>query len=150
MTSITAPVTTIRRRKGKAFVARQPRDHHDVCDGLRRRRPHRHPHPRPAGAAQPPYGPDRLLLAAVAFFTFSKLFQATEGSSEPRVSELVGLEAEVITPIPAQGLGRLPMWREQPFHRTSGFRRWEATLRAQHGADRTRRGKRLLCQEVHG
>jgi membrane protein implicated in regulation of membrane protease activity len=46
-----------------------------------------------------------LLLAAVAFFTFSKLFQATEGSSEPRVSELVGLEAEVITPIPAQGLG---------------------------------------------
>jgi hypothetical protein len=39
-----------------------------------------------------------LLLAAVAFFIFSKLFQATEGSSEPRVSELVGLEAEVITP----------------------------------------------------
>jgi membrane protein implicated in regulation of membrane protease activity len=48
-----------------------------------------------------------LLLAAVAFFTFSKLFQATEGSSEPRVSELVGLEAEVITPIPAQGLGEI-------------------------------------------
>jgi membrane protein implicated in regulation of membrane protease activity len=48
-----------------------------------------------------------LLLAAVAFFTFSKLFQATEGSSEARVSELVGLEAEVITPIPSQGLGEI-------------------------------------------
>jgi membrane protein implicated in regulation of membrane protease activity len=46
-----------------------------------------------------------LLLAAVACFTFAKLFQATEGSSEPRVSELAGLEAEVITPIPAQGVG---------------------------------------------
>jgi membrane protein implicated in regulation of membrane protease activity len=48
-----------------------------------------------------------LLLAAVTFFTFAKLFQATEGSSEPRVSELVGLEAEVITPIPTQGLGEI-------------------------------------------
>jgi membrane protein implicated in regulation of membrane protease activity len=48
-----------------------------------------------------------LSLAAVAFFTFSKLFQAIEGSSEARVSELVGLEAEVITPIPSQGLGEI-------------------------------------------
>jgi membrane protein implicated in regulation of membrane protease activity len=48
-----------------------------------------------------------LLLAAVTFFTFAKLFQATEGSSEPRVGELVGLEAEVITPIPTQGLGEI-------------------------------------------
>jgi membrane protein implicated in regulation of membrane protease activity len=48
-----------------------------------------------------------LLLAAMTFFAFAKLFQATEGSSEPRVSELVGLEAEVITPIPSQGLGEI-------------------------------------------
>jgi membrane protein implicated in regulation of membrane protease activity len=48
-----------------------------------------------------------LLLAAVTFFTFAKLFQATEGSSEPRISELAGLEAEVITPIPVQGLGEI-------------------------------------------
>ena len=92
-----------------------------------------------------------LLLAAVAFFTFSKLFQVTEGSSESRVSELVGLEAEVITPIPAQGLGEIAyVATRQPFHRTSAFRGWEATRRAQHGADRSRRGKRLLCQEVDG
>jgi membrane protein implicated in regulation of membrane protease activity len=48
-----------------------------------------------------------LILAGVAFYTFSKLFQATEGSSEARVGELVGLEAEVITPIPSQGLGEI-------------------------------------------
>jgi membrane protein implicated in regulation of membrane protease activity len=48
-----------------------------------------------------------VILAAVAFYTFSKLFQATEGSSEPRVSELVGLEAEVITPVPSRGLGEI-------------------------------------------
>jgi membrane protein implicated in regulation of membrane protease activity len=48
-----------------------------------------------------------LIIAGVAFYAFSKLFQATEGSSEPRTSELVGLEAEVITAIPAQGLGEI-------------------------------------------
>ena len=48
-----------------------------------------------------------LILAGVAFYTFSKLFQATESSSEAHVSELVGLEAEVITPIPSQGLGEI-------------------------------------------
>jgi membrane protein implicated in regulation of membrane protease activity len=48
-----------------------------------------------------------VILAGAAFYTFSKLFQATESSSEARVSELVGLEAEVITPIPSQGLGEI-------------------------------------------
>lgn len=48
-----------------------------------------------------------LIIAGVAFYAFSKLFQVTEGSSEPRISELVGLEAEVITPIPLQGLGEI-------------------------------------------
>jgi membrane protein implicated in regulation of membrane protease activity len=48
-----------------------------------------------------------LFIAGLAFYAFSKLFQATEGSSEPRISELVGLEAEVITPIPLQGLGEI-------------------------------------------
>jgi hypothetical protein len=48
-----------------------------------------------------------FVIAGMAFYTFSKLFQATEGSSEPRVSELVGLEAEVITPVPSQGLGEI-------------------------------------------
>jgi membrane protein implicated in regulation of membrane protease activity len=48
-----------------------------------------------------------VLLAGAAFYTFSKLFQATESSSEARVSELVSLEAEVVTPIPSQGLGEI-------------------------------------------
>jgi membrane protein implicated in regulation of membrane protease activity len=46
-------------------------------------------------------------LAGVAFYTFSRLFQATESSSEPRLSELIGLQAEVITSIPPQGLGEI-------------------------------------------
>jgi membrane protein implicated in regulation of membrane protease activity len=48
-----------------------------------------------------------FLLAGVAFYIFSKLFQATESSSEARVTELVGLEAEVITPIPPEGMGEI-------------------------------------------
>jgi membrane protein implicated in regulation of membrane protease activity len=48
-----------------------------------------------------------LTLAGVAFYAFSKLFQATESSSEVHVADLVGLEAEVITPIPPQGLGEI-------------------------------------------
>ena len=48
-----------------------------------------------------------LIIAGVAFYAFSKLFQATESSSEAHVTELVGLEAEVITPIPPHGLGEI-------------------------------------------
>jgi class 3 adenylate cyclase len=48
-----------------------------------------------------------LIIAGVAFYAFSKLFQATESSSEAHITELVGLEAEVITPIPLQGLGEI-------------------------------------------
>ena len=36
-----------------------------------------------------------------------KLFQVTQGSSESNVHELVGTEAEVITAIPAEGLGEI-------------------------------------------
>jgi class 3 adenylate cyclase len=48
-----------------------------------------------------------FIIAGVAFYTFSKLFQATESSSEAHVTDLVGLEAEVITPIPLEGLGEI-------------------------------------------
>jgi class 3 adenylate cyclase len=48
-----------------------------------------------------------FVIAGMAFYTFSKLFQATESSSEAHVTELVGLEAEVITPIPLEGLGEI-------------------------------------------
>jgi class 3 adenylate cyclase/membrane protein implicated in regulation of membrane protease activity len=48
-----------------------------------------------------------FFIAGLAFYAFSKLFQATESSSEAHVTELVGLEAEVITPIPLQGLGEI-------------------------------------------
>ncbi|MFH1228022.1 MAG: NfeD family protein [Planctomycetota bacterium] len=48
-----------------------------------------------------------VVIAAVTFFIFLKLFQATQGSSESKISEMVGQEAEVITVIPADGLGEV-------------------------------------------
>jgi len=36
-----------------------------------------------------------------------KVFQVTQGSSEAIVADLVGVEAEVITAIPAEGLGEI-------------------------------------------
>ena len=51
--------------------------------------------------------PSGFVMAAMTFAFFNKMFQATQGSSEPTVQELVGKEAEVITPIPADGLGEI-------------------------------------------
>jgi membrane protein implicated in regulation of membrane protease activity len=36
-----------------------------------------------------------------------KLFRATQGSSESRISDVIGIEAEVITPIPENGVGEI-------------------------------------------
>jgi len=43
----------------------------------------------------------------MTFAFFNKIFKITQGSSEPHVQELVGKEAEVITPIPTDGLGEI-------------------------------------------
>ena len=45
--------------------------------------------------------------AWVSMQAFNKLFAATEGSSEARVWRLVGREAQVITPIPVDGVGEI-------------------------------------------
>jgi len=47
-----------------------------------------------------------VVALGVAWF-FYKIFQATQGSSEASVADLIGLEAEVITPIPAEGVGEI-------------------------------------------
>ena len=48
-----------------------------------------------------------MLIAAIVFFAFNKLFSKTQSSSESRVSTLLGLNASVITPIPEHGVGEI-------------------------------------------
>ena len=46
-------------------------------------------------------------VAAVAFVGLAKLFIATQGTAHGRIGEMVGLEAEVITPIAADTIGEI-------------------------------------------
>jgi len=55
--------------------------------------------------------PSGFVLAAITFAIFDKLFSVTQGSSEPAAGEIVGKEAEVITPIPPNGLGEIAYTR---------------------------------------
>jgi membrane protein implicated in regulation of membrane protease activity len=45
--------------------------------------------------------------AAVTFYIFVALFSKTQGSSESQIAKMAGCEAEVITPIPAEGVGEI-------------------------------------------
>lgn len=55
--------------------------------------------------------PSGFVMGAVTFAIFNKLFSVTQGSSEPSMQEIVGKEAEVITPIPQDGLGEIAYMR---------------------------------------
>ncbi|MBI5359421.1 MAG: hypothetical protein HZA48_02435 [Planctomycetes bacterium] len=46
-------------------------------------------------------------IAGGTFLMFSKLFRATQSSSEAQSSDLIELEAEVITPVPDKGVGEI-------------------------------------------
>ena len=48
-----------------------------------------------------------FLVAATVFWLLRALFSATQGSSESRISDLIGVVAEVITPIPEKGVGEI-------------------------------------------
>jgi membrane protein implicated in regulation of membrane protease activity len=48
-----------------------------------------------------------LAVAAVMFTIVVKIFVASEGSSHAMLSDLMGREAEVITPIPERGIGEV-------------------------------------------
>ena len=52
------------------------------------------------------------IALAVAWLLY-KVFQITQGSSEANVADLVGVEAEVITAIPAEGLGEIAYTAKQ-------------------------------------
>ena len=55
--------------------------------------------------------PSGFVLAAITFTIFNKIFSVTQGSSEPAQQEIVGKDAEVITPIPENGLGEIAYTR---------------------------------------
>ena len=48
-----------------------------------------------------------FIIAAIVFTIFSKIFHATQSSSEGRVGQLLGCSATVITPIPPGGVGEI-------------------------------------------
>jgi membrane protein implicated in regulation of membrane protease activity len=48
-----------------------------------------------------------FVVAGIVFYIFYKVFSVTAGSSEARVAEVVGQDAEVTVPIPANGLGEI-------------------------------------------
>jgi membrane protein implicated in regulation of membrane protease activity len=48
-----------------------------------------------------------VFATALVYVGFTYLFIKPQGSSEVRVAELAGLEAEVITPVPENGLGEI-------------------------------------------
>jgi len=48
-----------------------------------------------------------LVVGAIVFYFFWKIFSTAQASSEAHVDELVGTEAEVTTPIPANGVGEI-------------------------------------------
>jgi len=48
-----------------------------------------------------------LVVAIIAHFAFGYFLIAPQGSSEVRARDVIGLTAEVITPIPADGVGQI-------------------------------------------
>jgi hypothetical protein len=48
-----------------------------------------------------------FVIASITFVIFYKMFKMTQGSSIPSATEFAGLDAEVITGIPADGLGEI-------------------------------------------
>jgi membrane protein implicated in regulation of membrane protease activity len=48
-----------------------------------------------------------VMFSALTYLGFTYLLIKPQGSSEVRVSELAGTQAEVLTPIPAEGLGEI-------------------------------------------
>ena len=50
-----------------------------------------------------------VIISALVYIGFTYLFIKPQGSSEVKVSELRGHDAEVITPIPADGLGEIAL-----------------------------------------
>jgi membrane protein implicated in regulation of membrane protease activity len=67
-----------------------------------------------------------FIIAAAMYFFFGSVFRHTQSSSESRVTALPGTEANVITPIPENGVGEIAY--------VVGGTRYTASARAENGA----------------
>jgi membrane protein implicated in regulation of membrane protease activity len=67
-----------------------------------------------------------FLIAAALFLLLQKLFRATQSSSESKIAEVVGIVAQVITPIPEKGVGEIAYVQKGA--------RYSAPARAESGA----------------
>jgi hypothetical protein len=67
-----------------------------------------------------------FVMAGLAFLVFNWLFSKTESSSEGEVALLVGKQASLITPIPANGVGEIAY--------IQGGTRYTAPARTENGA----------------
>ena len=67
-----------------------------------------------------------LAVAGVMYWFFSMVFSHTQGSSESKVARLIGTEANVITPIPENGVGEIAY--------VVGGTRYSAPARAENSA----------------
>ncbi len=66
-----------------------------------------------------------LAVALVVLWMFNAMFKRTEGSSESRVSQLVGQRAAIVSPIPINGVGEISY--------TQAGSRYSAPAREEHG-----------------
>ncbi|MFA5793948.1 MAG: NfeD family protein [Candidatus Brocadiia bacterium] len=71
-----------------------------------------------------------IVTAGVTFFLFAALFKATQGSSESRQVEMVGLEAEVITTIPVEGLGEVAYVAKETRYTASARSAYKTEIKA--------------------
>jgi len=55
----------------------------------------------------PPAALSGVVIAGLVFLFLLKVFMAVQGSSEASVAAVIGTEAEVITPVPDEGLGEI-------------------------------------------
>jgi membrane protein implicated in regulation of membrane protease activity len=80
-------------------------------------------------------------VGAVAFFIFRTVFRHTQSSSESRVGELIGREATILTPIPANGVGEIAY--------VDGGVRYTAAARSEKGSP-IPAGQRVIIRRIVG
>jgi membrane protein implicated in regulation of membrane protease activity len=68
-----------------------------------------------------------FVIAALVLVMFRTVFRTTQASSEARVSQLIGTNGTIITPIPANGVGELAY--------VNGGSRYTAPARSLHGEE---------------
>ncbi len=82
-----------------------------------------------------------LIIALLTFALFNFMFKQTQSSSESRVASLVGQDASIITPIPADGVGEIAY--------VQGGSRYTAPARTENGTP-VQAGKAVKITRIVG